>query len=343
MRLSLERPLTGWGPGSFRLQALRLDLPTALDAKHPIARYRLTLEHAHDEWLELAVEAGWPMALAGLALAGGWLWRRWRRGSQDALSLGLESGLVLALVLSLTDMNLRTPGPLLGAVLVVAVLDPVSSSTPVLGRWSWPAWAGPCLGLLLLGAGVGWWQSEGLRAQVQAHAAPSTQQWAWTGTLAPFDGELAAWRLDAGLEVRPWDRWTARAEPAWWWSQSARSGQAGDGLAGIQDTRRALALRPFDAQGWFMLALQCQSLGRLDEADAAVAHSLQLEPNYCRALAWSCDRAWALGDHAGARVFYQGILRSQRLVVVQDQVDDLSLALQRTDQAWLNGHAGRFK
>ena len=340
LRLSLEHPWTGWGPASFRLQAQRLDLPTALDEKHPIARYRLVLEHAHDEWLELAVETGWPFALAALGLAGAWLWRRWRRGARDGLSLGMEAGVVLALVLSLTDMDLRTPGPLLGLVLVVAVLDPVEGGFSI---WTWPAWLGPCLGALMVALCLGWWQREALEAAIQAQRQPSPWVWASAEDLAPLDGKLAAWRQDFGRPPRPWDAWTGRAEPKWWWSCSAQAGRAKDYALSLQDSQHALALHPFDAPGWFLLALRLQALGRVPEASLAVRHALQLEPNYCRALAWACDRAWALGDRETARRDYQAILRSSHLVLVQDTMDDLSRAVQAVDPTWLKSRARRFR
>ncbi len=56
--------------------------------KHPIARYRLSLDHAYNDWLELAVEAGWPLALASAALVLAWLWRRWRRANCSGTELG---------------------------------------------------------------------------------------------------------------------------------------------------------------------------------------------------------------------------------------------------------------
>jgi len=336
--LSRERPWTGWGAGSFPLEALRIDLPTPLDEKHPIARYRLGLDHAHNDWLELAVEAGWPLALAAAALAGAWLFRRWRREGLGPAELGLEAALVGALAFSLNDMNLRTPGLLFGLALVGAVLEPAGEA----GGWRWPPWLGPCLGSLLLWVLMGWWQAQALhRATAHRDASPAWR-WTWVRWSQPLDGEAAAWRLRQAQPGWPWDAWAGRDEPEWWWASSDQGGATKDAVGGLDATRRALDLRPYDAPGWFIYGLRLQSVGAKTEAELVVRHSLQLEPNFCRALAWSCDAALARHDKSLALRDYQALLKASQLKMRDDTLDDYSRTLQSVDPAWLRDHQRRF-
>jgi|GEM_PF-4587105 O-antigen ligase len=338
LRLSLEHPLSGWGGGSFSLEALRLNLPTALDEKHPIARYRLGLDHAHNDWLELAVEGGWPLAMAWAALALWWLWRRFRRQDCSGTELGLEAAVVAALVFSLNDMNLRTPGPLFGLVLVLAVLEPRAQE----GELPWPRWIGPCLGGLCLAALVGWWQAQTMHRDLRSQTAvPAWRPWL-VQVAQPLDGEAAAWRQDSGAWAWPWDAWAGRFEPAWWWSCSAKAGLAGDAGTGITDTLRALDLRPYDAPAWFLYGMRQQSMGNLVGAGQAVKHSLLLEPHYVRALAWSCDQALARADKALANQYFDAALQASRLQMTDDVLDDYSRSLQSIDPDWFRTRAKRL-
>jgi O-antigen ligase len=335
LRLSREHPWSGWGGGSFSLEALRIDLPTALDEKHPIARYRLGLDHAHNDWLELAVEAGWPWALAVAGWVFWWLWRRFRRQDCGGTELGLESAVVAALVFSLNDMNLRTPGLLFGLVLVVATLEPVEAEQGI----PWPPWLGPALAALGLLALSGWWQAQVLHREIRGHEAPPAYRWTWVQLAQPLDGEAAAWRQDTGLPGWPWDAWAGRDEPAWWWSCSAKAGLAGDASGGIAATRQALLLKPYDAPGWFLYGLRLQSIGDVVGASQAVKHSLQLEPNFGRALAWSCDQALARHDKALARLYFEALLKASRLTMTDDTLDDYSRSIQSVDPAWVQSRA----
>jgi O-antigen ligase len=336
--LSREHPLSGWGGGSFSLEALRLDLPTPLDEKHPIARYRLSLDHAHNDWLELAVEAGWPLALSCLALAAWWLWRRLGRQDCSGTELGLEAAVVAALVFSLNDMNLRTPGPLFGLALVLAVLETRPEGSP----WVWPRWAGPVLGLAALVALTGWWQAQVLHRDLRNHTDSPAWRWDVVHLVQPLDGEAAAWRQDLGQPGWPWDAWAGRDEPAWWWSCSAKAGLAGDAMGGIAATRQALLLVPHDAPGWFLYGLRLQSVGDTVGAAQAVKHSLQLEPNYCRALAWCCDQALGKNDKGLAIEYFHRLVQANQLKMTDDVLDDYSRGLQAIDPAWIKSHARKL-
>jgi O-antigen ligase len=333
--LSREHPWTGWGGGSFSLEALRMDLPTSLDPQHPIARYRLGLDHAHNDWLELAVEAGWPLALAAAGLALWWLWRRWRFRPVGGTELGLEAAVVAALAFSLNDMNLRTPGLLFGTALVMAVLEPVEFGLGI----RVPAWLGPAAGAVALAALSGWWQCQVLHRDIRTQAAVPGYRWHVVRLTQPLDGEAAAWRQDAGQPGWAWDAWAGRFEPAWWWSCSAKAGLAGDANGGLADTRQALLLKPFDAPGWFLYGLRLQSQNQPVLAAQAVKHSVELEPNYARALAWCCDQALGKHDIALARRYFDQALQASRLTMPKDTLDDYSRNIQSLDPAWFQAHA----
>jgi Flp pilus assembly protein TadD len=112
---------------------------------------------------------------------------------------------------------------------------------------------------------------------------------------------------------------------------------------GLADTRKALDGRPYDAQAWFLLGLRQEAVGQASEAALDVRHALQLEPNYCRALAWASDHAWQQGDRSQARAYYQQVLRAHALVLVEDEMDDLSRAMQVIDPTWVRDRSRRFR
>lgn len=72
LELSLQKPWLGWGWGE-------LDFAHATEEVTG-ERFCGQLGHAHNLLLQVAVEWGWPLALAGLLWLGVWVWRRqpWR-------------------------------------------------------------------------------------------------------------------------------------------------------------------------------------------------------------------------------------------------------------------------
>ncbi len=86
-----------------------------------------------------------------------------------------------------------------------------------------------------------------------------------------------------------------------------------------------------------------QSLGDKIGASQAVTHSLQLEPNFCRALAWSCDQALAKKDKPLARFYFTDLLQASRLKMTDDTLDDYSRGLQSIDPVWVQKHAELLK
>jgi O-antigen ligase len=105
LQLIAERPLSGWGLGTFevvypRVQAAWMD--------------RKVLDHAHCDVLEVPSELGIPVCL----LAVGWIAlcsvRAWRRadGPRAVLARGIVGGLVAAAIHAFVDFDLELEGTL---------------------------------------------------------------------------------------------------------------------------------------------------------------------------------------------------------------------------------------
>ncbi|HRH94247.1 MAG TPA: O-antigen ligase family protein, partial [Candidatus Peribacteria bacterium] len=117
--LSLQRPLLGWGPYSFRFVQPRLQDGVLA-----------TADHAHNVFLKFAMERGWPAALllilAGLAIGvqGFRSWKDWSRRhvSGAHLKFAMFIGFAGVTAHNLVDYNLQFVGILLPLCIVCAVL-----------------------------------------------------------------------------------------------------------------------------------------------------------------------------------------------------------------------------
>lgn len=116
-----ERPLTGQGAGSFE----------AVFPKYPGDDIRLHFDHAHNDFLQFAIEFGLLglLPLATFVLLALWqaLRELWRRQStyRSGVGFGAAMGLMALLVHSSTDFNLQIPANaatfvVLGAIAVLA-------------------------------------------------------------------------------------------------------------------------------------------------------------------------------------------------------------------------------
>ena len=299
LKLSLKRPGLGYGMDSFGAAAYGLDLPTALTPREPVARYRLTLDHAHNEWLEFTVEMGWPITLVLAACVLAWCGRRLRRGSRDADSLGLEAVLVAAGTLSLVDMNLRTPALGWGLVLCFCALEKISEAPARQEQRGDSRGTGTLLAVAalavfcLLGAAIG----HAYIKDQKARAGTATEAWAAL-CLQPFDAGIADTAQRQGLAPWPWTAWAGRANPSWWWDQAVLTS---GGAMQEADALHATSLRPYFAPGWYWLGLKQVQNGEPTQAARSMAEALRLEPNFCRVLAWEASMASAHGDKIGQR------------------------------------------
>lgn len=125
--LSLQRPVLGWGPYSFRFVQPRL--------QHDVLA---TSDHAHNIVLKYAMERGWPAALLlvflflSACVHGAYRW--WHKASHYRngahLTLAFLVGLIGVLAHNLVDYNVQFIGVLLPLVLIVGILTvPFSPST----------------------------------------------------------------------------------------------------------------------------------------------------------------------------------------------------------------------
>ncbi|MBT8765784.1 O-antigen ligase family protein [Metapseudomonas boanensis] len=112
-----ERPLMGQGAGSFE----------AVFPRYPGEDIRIHFDHAHNDYIQFAVEFGLlgSLPLAAFILAALWyalraLWRResvYRRG----VGFGAAMGIVALLIHSSTDFNLQIPANAATLVVVCAI------------------------------------------------------------------------------------------------------------------------------------------------------------------------------------------------------------------------------
>ena len=112
-----ERPLTGQGAGSFE----------AVFPKYPGEDIRLHFDHAHNDYLQFAIEFGLigslPLAIF-IVLA---LWHAfsalWRRESayRSGVSFGAAMGIIALLIHSSTDYNLQIPANAATLVVLCAI------------------------------------------------------------------------------------------------------------------------------------------------------------------------------------------------------------------------------
>jgi O-antigen ligase len=333
LALMEQHPLRGTGLGTFGVAAGALDLPTALNARTPVARYDLNLDHAHNEWLEWGVEGGAPFVF-GLALCVGfWFWRRWKLKAPGDTA-GLEAGLVSALALSLVDMNMRTPGLAAGVVLTVAALAPCAYRPAVSPKKNWNL---AILGCLVVFLFAGAQASASLRNAHRSGRNPS-----WMGLLAvgfhPLDAEAAErFQRDGGWNW-PWTAWCGRNDVRWWWAQAEDSP---DSRARTDAARHATELRPFDARSWFTYGLALDAEGN-SGAEQAISRAVILEPNFCRALAWQVDRAQAKGDYLEAWKVLGRIGWAMDLKTTHAELDEYTRYLQAMDPGWLRVHPAPY-
>lgn len=144
VQMTVERPVLGWGPGSYRLASGRYAAPHV----HPTS-------HAHNEYVEWFAEGGLPLGLTGLAIMFGLgtaVWRcrgRWPSmppGARQGATLGSCAAVVVLAAHAAIDFDWLFP--VLGVLFAVCGSIAYSAGRP-LGRQPGTAWAAIPLALLL--------------------------------------------------------------------------------------------------------------------------------------------------------------------------------------------------
>lgn len=123
--LMRERPVTGWGPGTFAHAFLAVRPPG----------YYYRPSHAHQEPLELGVELGFPGFLAALALAAAAAWRAVRVSTRLPTEARLPHAALVAggaafLSTCLWDWPLRVPSTALAFAVMLGALAAPTSQPP---------------------------------------------------------------------------------------------------------------------------------------------------------------------------------------------------------------------
>lgn len=115
--LAQDKPLTGQGAGSFE----------AVFPKYPGDDIRLHFDHAHNDYLQFAIEYGLLGCLPLLAFVLLALWRAlqalWRRESlyRSGVGFGAAMGILAIAIHSLTDFNLQIPANAATLVVLCAI------------------------------------------------------------------------------------------------------------------------------------------------------------------------------------------------------------------------------
>jgi len=306
LRIAVDHPLLGVGPGVFGLAFLR---------------YRdvnLMYSQAHSLYLHTLASVG----IAGL-LAGAWLvvalavaaWRRWRSDPDRAsqwMRLGAAAGLVAFGVHGLFDaLAFEFPGVFLIAVLLAAyVVRPISTPAVPGSRGRLPAVLATAAAALSLGVTL--WSDYGLIAFDRAVSA--SQQGDWPATVRALQAAsrrepsfdyyrvqlgLAYGQLSAGDPAALQDAIAAyraggvaddpysldHANFAWllW--------QAADRPAALDEMQRAISLGERGAPDDYVnFAFMLEETGQLRAAQMAYAQAVALDPQLLELAFWDAGQ-----------------------------------------------------
>lgn len=246
--MALERPWTGFGPGSFAAA-----LP-GFQSKG------LGTVYAHQYPLQTAAEYGIPFALLWF----GGLWRQlWKGRSYKRF------GALAVLLQSLWDWPLSLPANLWLFCWLAGSSSPESGAgVGVRSRWKLPA-AGACAAAGVFGVlAVGRiWDAD--RAKAKAVAA--------LGERLPLESEALA---AAALEARPRDSEAALVLAQARLMRAAAPDARGDELSGAaQAFEQSLAANPYRPRAWRELASVYERLGDAPKAQAAMARGARACPS----------------------------------------------------------------
>jgi hypothetical protein len=261
-----DRPLGGWGGGSFAQVHLRYR-ERAIGVGHP-----------HSVPLQFLAETGLVGALLGIgalvALAVGAVAAVRRRppGPGRGLAAALTGASVAWIVHGLADWDWSIPGVVLPAMAFFGVLGGRSGEGSITSRWSQFARGVLLAGMALFACGIA------LSAALPALADSKTSRALVLGASsnpavlrqAAADAELAS-RLDP-LSPRPLITAATIAE------------RRGDREQARRYLLRALGRQPERADTWFQLAQLDVESGNYSSAQAALKHALSLDPRSAYAL-----------------------------------------------------------
>jgi hypothetical protein len=253
--LFLGSPVFGIGAGQFAVQYSRVRTPREIELSSHGRQFATEVRTAHDDWLELLVDGGLPalvlFAAALFAL---------QRGRRDRAAL-------VPLFVLLLLMFVRAP--LLNAPAAAAALWPVGvAAERTAAPAAWRRWLLRLVGagLLLLGAVL----------LIGNQLATPYQEARARGEQPP----LAALTRAA---------WWMPFEPRWQQLLAQETLQSGDFAAARRHAAAAVALRPFEPQGYALLAEVLIRGQAPEHAARLVDHALRLDPVHPELRMW---RSW---------------------------------------------------
>ncbi len=339
-----QKPWLGWGSGSYAM-AIEHQARPQIGFETSLAKQALRLDHAHNDWLELAVERGWPIAAAFALLTLLFLGMRLRQ-LPSQLDLSFEAIGMALLAQSFVDTVFHTPALGLATVLILA--------------WLWPQSAGQRNRLMGLGS-----QSLllGLFAFALAGALPPIQKMqgiSWLSQLDPIyrvaqaKKQFEIWQKNGRLlhakealesvvsfyQIMPEDYRShvslqrvgaalfaqsdsasldnlARLLPTW----IPGSNTKGLGHFALKEylvasIRHSAQSFPEKASLRYQNAMTYWALGLGQDAENELNAATMLEPNYARAWQWLAKVALAKGDrlrvkHISNRLYQIYALKAQ--------------------------------
>lgn len=258
LRMAEARPLLGWGPGSY---------PTAYP-QFAITGYTRT---AHQVWLQLAAESGFPAALLLLAACGTGAFYGWRALKNDgdwASGAGAMGTVAAFTTHGCTDSGWSITSIALLLVTALALLDSLNSNrqSPIVNRQSSISyrWVFLAVFFALLTAGT--------RRMVSGEDVAEKAR----DLLVKGAPEMA---LQTAREATEIDRFNARL-----WHKLGRIEQAtGQGASAAHNANvaffRASELQPTKASHYLHMAQAQQKLGNMQKEAALYATAVALDAN----------------------------------------------------------------
>ncbi|MFW5733585.1 MAG: O-antigen ligase family protein [Oceanidesulfovibrio sp.] len=299
-----EYAATGAGLGNFKETYLAHSLP----------RYggRFELIYAHNDWLQIAAEAGVPglvLAAGGFILLLAWSFRIWRTRHDvfiTSIGLGLITGLISIALHSFSDFNMQIPANALTLTIVTALLAAVLTMRHtkhgiVIDFWEQgltvnnKAVAATLLGIGLVTAGL-------LLDKTMSHAIAenicATERNPMKRTVEPCGFES----VFAALDINPSDPSVWAKLGAIYQSQNAQSRvlRSLHARKAAEVYTNALARDPVNGRYWLYLGeshlknfIVQGDFQDMAEAEQAFVQALRLRPNDARLLSRLAEhRLW---------------------------------------------------
>lgn len=296
LAMANARPLLGHGPGSF---------PTSFP-RFEIAGYTRS---AHQSWLQIAAESGWPSLACLLGAIGCGLARarKYLRSAYNPHRAWIGAGAASALIAALVHGSTDSGWSILSIAMLLAVCLALLDAPPDAGeeQEAGAEEAAPArplaLSWLLALVPLALAASYGLKAQKAEGAHVGSRELA---AMSESERAQAQRQARAATEDVPLD---ARA-----WANLAQMRQAaGDRLGASLDYGQAVKLQPDKALHRLRLAQIFDSWKRPDMAGQYFNEAVALDPRDTVLRLQRAQFREQNGDHSGARADYQAIVDSE--------------------------------